>query len=220
MFCPECGKKLEDDSKFCEHCGNRIESEIKEVTPINKDEPISNSETHQNQPSIEPSVKKSNLWKWIVGGIIVSISIGPWFYILYRSMDYGSVGSKSDNPTSFVVTKQSKEDYESQEICSKQSKKFFQNKYGNRTTSNGNRQGFSIYKCHYNKNMNKCFILITTTETMGNITWKYKSIFDIKENQEIGNCNFSKGSWVMCKVSGKVCNSEEWDSLVKPYMTE
>lgn len=35
MFCPECGKKLEDDSTFCEYCGAKIEdeSEIKTEEP-------------------------------------------------------------------------------------------------------------------------------------------------------------------------------------------
>jgi len=25
MFCPNCGKRIADDSKFCEHCGKKIE---------------------------------------------------------------------------------------------------------------------------------------------------------------------------------------------------
>jgi len=36
MFCPECGNKIEDDSRFCEHCGNNIETDIpKEINTQN-----------------------------------------------------------------------------------------------------------------------------------------------------------------------------------------
>ena len=42
MFCPECGKQIDDDSKFCEHCGNLIESDLKEEIPIRGDKFIPN----------------------------------------------------------------------------------------------------------------------------------------------------------------------------------
>ena len=37
MFCPECGKKLSDDSVFCEYCGARADDndEAASEKPVN-----------------------------------------------------------------------------------------------------------------------------------------------------------------------------------------
>jgi hypothetical protein len=38
MFCKNCGKKVETDSKFCTSCGNSIENEsLKESTHVHKE---------------------------------------------------------------------------------------------------------------------------------------------------------------------------------------
>jgi hypothetical protein len=38
MFCPNCGKKITDDSKFCENCGKKIEFHSKNsIFPVSQD---------------------------------------------------------------------------------------------------------------------------------------------------------------------------------------
>ncbi len=32
MFCPYCGKELDDGSRFCIHCGERLEEDTPEST--------------------------------------------------------------------------------------------------------------------------------------------------------------------------------------------
>jgi len=91
MFCSNCGKELDDESVFCENCGSRIVRDLEEDKHIPYDE-LSSSETHPKQPIVQPSVKKSNLWKWFFGVIIVCIAIGALFYT-NRSRDYGSGNS-------------------------------------------------------------------------------------------------------------------------------
>ena len=81
MFCPECGKKLEDDSKFCEHCGNPIEGDTNEVTPVKRDEPVPSSETPQQKPESQSKGIKT----FIVIGIILLICGGLFYLISTRN---------------------------------------------------------------------------------------------------------------------------------------
>lgn len=57
MFCPECGKTLEDDSIFCEHCGNNVESDIPKEISVNKSKPVPNSITSTDTPKEQQSPK-------------------------------------------------------------------------------------------------------------------------------------------------------------------
>lgn len=41
MYCKECGKKIDDDSKFCEYCGTRLKKDEATVTGIPQ-RPVSN----------------------------------------------------------------------------------------------------------------------------------------------------------------------------------
>ena len=48
MFCPKCGKKINDEGKFCSHCGFKIEPQnTKEEKKENKDEIITEDESVQ-----------------------------------------------------------------------------------------------------------------------------------------------------------------------------
>lgn len=84
----------------------------------------------------------------------------------------------------------------------------------------------SSYVNHYNKKLNKCFILITTThypKDKKTDVLLMKVIYDINENLPYGNFdkyNKTTNPWC-CNVLEKVCKYErEWDLLVKPYMEE
>ena len=116
-----------------------------------------------------------------------------------------------------------KEEYELQERCSKRAEELFRKEFSNETVSN-------YYTNHYNRKLNKCFILVTETsihrdketrEKLG-VSSTYKTLLDINENKLYGSFwKLSKGVLMDCEVLGKHCNSEnEWDSLVKPYMEE
>ena len=85
----------------------------------------------------------------------------------------------------------------------------------------------STYTNHYNKKLNKCFILINSIQFIRNID-KFeiitmKTLFELNENKEYGSLiQFGKNIKTdNCMVLDKSCKSEqEWDLLVAPYMEE
>lgn len=115
-----------------------------------------------------------------------------------------------------VFSSSIKEDYELQERCGKSSEDFFRKNYGNGTIKTDSANEFWSYKNHYNKKMNKCFILCEE------LVPKKKELFDIHENNYYGYLiENDKHQVVFCSVLDKKCKSEkEWDLLVKPYMEE
>jgi hypothetical protein len=127
---------------------------------------------------------------------------------------------------SYAVT--AKEDYELQERCGKRADELFKREYGNTgITNTKNGQAIAGYRNQYNSKLNKCFVLLTYRD----IPRKNKkdgpstlvTLLDINENMEYGNYfkRDSDGAPFECKVSGKVCRTEqEWDSFVRPYMEE
>ena len=118
-----------------------------------------------------------------------------------------------------------KEEYELQERCGKRAEEVFRKEYENR---NIGESWMSNYTNHYNRKLNKCFILVTSNffpdkkfrEEYGIQT--DKTLWDINEYKYYGEfVKFSKSGVSYCEVLGKRCSSEnEWDSLVKPYMEE
>ena len=118
------------------------------------------------------------------------------------------------------------EDYKLQERCGKYCDEMFRKVYGNGLTSDENSSIISGYQNHYNKKLNKCFILITSKDypkDKKTDVLLMKNIYDFNENKEYGS--FSKFRKDVtpsdCNISEKTCNSEqEWDLLVKPYMEE
>jgi len=118
---------------------------------------------------------------------------------------------------------------ELQEQCVKRSKEYFNKEYGNGIINWGDEERLtSNYTDHYNKKLNKCYILITSTEFTRNMENKIESIrikmlFELNENKGYGSLiqfdNNNKPD--NCRILEKYCNLEkEWDSLVKPYMEE
>ena len=113
-----------------------------------------------------------------------------------------------------------------QEQCVNRSKEYFKKEYGNGMINGENGERLiSKYTNHYNKKLNKCYILINSTEFI-NVKGEIKSIriktfYDLNENREYGSLiqfeNNNKPN--NCRILEKYCNSEkEWDLLVKPYM--
>jgi len=120
-----------------------------------------------------------------------------------------------------------KEEYELQERCDKSAAIIFKKKF---VTSE--QDVIVDYQAHYNKNLNKCFMLVTRSDfKQGGKKGRpnmSKSLIDIHEHKEIA-CFFkfidieriSNEQIMECNVAGKKCLYEsEWDELVKPYMEE
>jgi hypothetical protein len=113
-----------------------------------------------------------------------------------------------------ITYSSSKEDYGLQVMCGKQTSEFFKKEYGDGITKDGMISG---YQNHYNKKLNKCFIIITSTSP----SMRLKNLFDFDENKELGTFVENKSLPMDCRVFEKSCKSEqEWDTLVKPYMED
>jgi hypothetical protein len=133
-------------------------------------------------------------------------------------------------PTKEKSVKSIKEIYELQDKCGKQCMEWFIKRYGNPPVIKYEKGGFSFvsFENHYNKKMNKCFLLVISKYFKGSPGDKneelislMKDLTDFQENRQIG-LYISDGTIPSrCFVSNKECKSEgEWNILVKPYMEE
>ena len=124
-----------------------------------------------------------------------------------------------------------KETYESQERCGKRAEEIFKKKYGNSTQIS--KEGLSTnsydYACHYNRKLNKCFMLINKVTcfygkkkgSFFSFMQDYKELKDINENVTYGTFLHDSDEPPACQVLGKPYKTQqEWDALVKPYMEE
>jgi len=105
---------------------------------------------------------------------------------------------------SSVPEKIQKDDNDLQEICKTGCDEYFR------------KQAFpgSSYQSHYNKKLNKCFILIEEVKKPS------KDLYNINESIHYGMF-FHDRDGIYCNVLETECKSEkEWDSIVKPYMEE
>ena len=116
----------------------------------------------------------------------------------------------------------SKDDYELQERCGKRAEESFRREWGNGIKSVEGEKMSADYSNHYNKKLNKCFVLLSVS---GMSKKYYNSImlYDVNESRTYGS--FFKLEYDrppnQCQVLGKKCKSEdEWNSFVRPYMEE
>lgn len=108
----------------------------------------------------------------------------------------------------FLALSKAQSDLQGQ--CAKQSEgwsKSYQQKYPSDDIT---------YESHYNKKLNKCFILVKYSKS------QLKSLKNINENKIYGSFLSKENSkTIICNVLEKKCkNEKEWDLLVKPYMDE
>ncbi len=117
-----------------------------------------------------------------------------------------------------IVEKTAKEISNLQEKCEKQSKKIFSKQYNNGSVENSTGLFLYKYKHHYNKKLNKCFMVITEDGDLE----RYKKLLDVDENNSYGSVRINNDRENMgCYLLNKKCSSEEgWDSIAKPYMEE
>ena len=122
-----------------------------------------------------------------------------------------------------------KELYELQERCGRRAGEFFTaGRYGNgnTTTPDGGRL-LAAFENHYNQKLNKCFIILKTTQYFksekGNDFYIYDMLIDINDNKIIGEFMIGRGNPKPdgCAVAERDCASEaSWRAMVKPYMEE
>jgi len=119
------------------------------------------------------------------------------------------------------------EDYELQNRCGKSAATFFEKRFGTGNKYDDFGQTISTYTNHYNKKLNKCFILVDEfifpNDKKKFHMSKGQTLFDVIENKYYGffGTGCSDDSMSPCEMLNKDCNSEaEWDALVKPYMEE
>lgn len=116
-----------------------------------------------------------------------------------------------------------KEEYELQERCGKQAENFFKRKIGNDSSS---------YTNHYNKKLNKCFILVEWVQPQDVVCdiirpkcngTRVTQLNDVNENKQYGVlivC-IRTGELCACNMFQEDCYSRlEWDLFIKPYMEE
>ena len=135
-----------------------------------------------------------------------------------------------------------KEEYELQERCKKSVETWFQKKWGGKEFHEDkverlNPPGsddllrYVTYQNHYNRKLNKCFILEHVTVNLKNINrYDTYTLFDINENKIYGAFEQAAKSlsgegfgWMIdIRSSTKIdCPYKgTWDELVKPYMEE
>jgi len=142
--------------------------------------------------------------------------------IFFTTSFMSLVGCNNQKPTkedsSVSEKKNVKEEYEFQDKCGQRTSEFFKKEYGNGISTDKYGQMMSGYQNHYNKKLNKCFIIITSTSK----SIKMKNLFDFNENKELGQFVVDRNiNSIDCRVFENKCKSEkEWDLLVKPYMEE
>jgi hypothetical protein len=117
-----------------------------------------------------------------------------------------------------------KEDYELSERCGKRCDEMFKRYYGTGISNDNDSSTLSNYVNHYNKNLNKCFILVRTIsipKDKKKDVLTIKNLFDINENKEYGSFAKTGEKLMDCRLLDKFCKSEqEWELLIKPYMEE
>jgi hypothetical protein len=135
-----------------------------------------------------------------------------------------------------------KEQYELQEHCKKSVDAWFQEKWGGKNfhenkVKRHHPPGSDIllryvtYQNHYNRKLNKCFVLEQVTTNLKNIShYDTYTLFDINENKIYGEFNNAGarfpgdgiGFVINMGSSNRIScsNKAVWDELVKPYMNE
>jgi len=129
---------------------------------------------------------------------------------------------------SSVSDEKLKDDYVLQERCGKRSEEWVKSKYGDSNYSSQTPIGIMTfeYENHYNKKLNKCFVLIykntTFNDNSGNS--REQELYDVNENKQYGFVSYifskSKGDTkTICSFFGENCDKKGgWYSLIIPYM--
>jgi len=103
---------------------------------------------------------------------------------------------------------------------------YFKQAYGKKFWADDQTFFSAHYTNHYNKKLNKCFVLITTTKTpkkTNSAPLIVETLWDINEMKKYGEIKrlMATVQTSKCEVLGNYCNHlSDWKSLVRPYMEE
>ena len=124
----------------------------------------------------------------------------------------------------FAEAISAKDLYELQDICSKTCGDWFEKEWGNGKVKTDDGFMTSTYQSHYNKTMNKCFILHKTTSFSNkpnSNVMESEGIWDIQSNEDYGYFDSLNNALMVCDVRGVKCKSHnEWKSLIRTYMND
>lgn len=132
---------------------------------------------------------------------------------------FSIVGCNNQTPTKEKSSISQKELYDLQEKCGKLCKEIYNKDYnGGERWSRGVLVNIYLYENHYNKKLNKCFMMINDEGSVGSV----KTLMDVNENKLYGSMRVNQEGKIMsCRVLNKTCTlTEDWDTLVRPLMTE
>jgi len=138
-------------------------------------------------------------------------------------------GVQKPSSDSSVKAATTKEEYELQERCGIIAKEVFKREHGNGTFKTEYGQTEAVYTNHYNRKLNKCFVMITLTDYVyKNNQPEYAKSFvitvnDINENKEYGRFHniYKQDKPAFCQVADRTCRDMlEWETLIKPLMEE
>jgi hypothetical protein len=145
----------------------------------------------------------------------------------------GACNKKEEAPkpasNNSVKTSSTKEEYELQERCGNNAKEFFKHEHGSGTFKTEYGQAEAVHTNHYNRKLNKCFVMTTFTDYVyKNNQPEYAKSFvitviDINENKEYGRFHniYKQDKPAFCEVAGRICRDMlEWEALIKPFMEE
>ncbi len=122
-----------------------------------------------------------------------------------------------------------KDEYELQERCGKTARGFIKLGYGNGVSKTRDGQQETAYVNHYNKKLNKCFVIISLSNYVLEkdhpeyVKSFVKTLLDVNENKEYGKYinDYQPQKMLMCEVEGRHCLSPEgWEALIRPYMND
>jgi hypothetical protein len=122
-----------------------------------------------------------------------------------------------------------REDYEMRERCGKVAADWFKNYFGSKETESYVTP--ADYSNHYNRKLNKCFVLANGTsypksKRNKNDKFSYEKfvqaiLLDVNENKLYGGFFETDGKLDSCKVLEVPCTSlDDWKRLVRSYMED
>jgi hypothetical protein len=110
-----------------------------------------------------------------------------------------------------------------EEQCGQVAKIFFTQSYGGNRHAHGDKDFGTTYKHHYNRNLDKCFMVLTTVITTGE-GGTQKDLYELYEHKVYGSfyeIGTKDDEPEACEVSGKLCKSaSQWEELLEPFMEE
>jgi hypothetical protein len=118
------------------------------------------------------------------------------------------------------ATGPNKEAYELSERCGKTARDWFARDWGDGVSG----KIISTYRNHYSEKLNKCFVLLSTTQvtrskTCGTLVMA--TLFDVNESNDYGHMSSCDQRVTVCNVHGQDCASAaDWQMLLRPYLDE